>query len=127
MKVLRSIPIAVRSSYFNVHNWQPFLLLNLLVGIWIVSSAFLHRIDPTMGVMDQTIWLLILISLIGFLLIVALSWWLLNQFLMIIGLPLLSSMVSQFYDLSLWQQFVFYLASFGILLLSGAMCFIAIC
>ncbi|MDO7744093.1 MAG: hypothetical protein MUP99_09975, partial [Pedobacter sp.] len=87
----------------------------------------LHHIDETAAGVDQSIWLLIILSLYTFQLISALCWWLLQRFWLSAGLPPLKIMVSQFDTLSLWQQLGFYLASFSLLLVAASVCLNAIC
>ncbi|MBE9599464.1 hypothetical protein [Pedobacter sp. MC2016-24] len=95
-----------------------------LVGImmlfaWFVLPKMMHSGDVTTGYIDQSIWLLILLSLISFLLTVGLCWWVLQRFWLNTGLPGLNSMVLNFRDLELWQQLGFYFACFAVLLLAA--------
>jgi len=95
-----------------------------LVGImmlfaWFALPKMMHSGDATAGYIDQSIWLLILLSLISFLLTVGLCWWVLQRFWLNIGLPGLNSMVLNFRDLELWQQLGFYFACFAVLLLAA--------
>ena len=108
-------------------RWQPLLLFLLLLLLWGSSHLWLHHIDETAAGVDQSIWLLIILSLSTFLLLSALCWWLLQRFWLSAGLPPLKIMVSQFDTLSLWQQLGFYLASFSLLLVAASVCLNAIC
>lgn len=108
-------------------RWQPLLLFLFLLLLWGSSHLWLHRIDETAAGVDQSIWLLIILSLSTFLLLSALCWWLLQRFWLSAGLPPLKIMVSQFDTLSLWQQLGFYLASFSLLLVAASVCLNAIC
>lgn len=108
-------------------KWQPILLFSLLLMVWFTVSSHIHQLDPTATVIDQGMWLMVILSMISFLLIVALCWWLLSHFWVMMGLPTLSSMVSQFNILSLWQQLGLYWASFVMLLLAASACLIALC
>jgi hypothetical protein len=95
------------------------LLLGLLLLLWPVAQRLVMQSDPTIGFVDPNIWLLLLLSLITFLGITGLCWWLLQQFWTFMGLPGLGNMVLHFKALSLWQQLGFYWASFGLLLLAA--------
>jgi hypothetical protein len=110
----------------KLNNWKPTLLLLSLMAIWFIPPAWLHRIDPTVATIDQSIWLMVILSLITFLLIIALCWWLLNLHWRLLGLPPISLMVSHFNLFTLCQQLVFYFISFALLLLAALGCLIAI-
>jgi hypothetical protein len=104
---------------FPESNYTSYLLFGLLLLLWPLLQHLLMGSDPTVGYVDPNIWLLILLSLICFLLVTGLCWWLLQQFWMSLGLPALGSMVLQFKELTLWQRIGFYWASFGLLLLAA--------
>ncbi|MGY0036429.1 hypothetical protein [Pedobacter sp. NJ-S-72] len=106
---------------------KPHLLFLFLIFMWCLAPPWLRIFDETAGNIDQSIWLLVLLSLISFLLVAGLCWWLLQRVWQIIGLPLLSDMVSQFKTLTSWQQLSFYWASFVSLLLAASVCLTAIC
>ncbi|WEK21635.1 MAG: hypothetical protein P0Y49_10855 [Candidatus Pedobacter colombiensis] len=100
-------------------NYTPYLLFGLCLLLWPLLQWLVMSSDPTIGFIDPNIWLLILLSLISFLMVIGLCWWLLQRFWMRLGLPLLSDMVLQFKKLELWQQLGFYWASFALLLLAA--------
>lgn len=128
--VLRKIPrlkVLLRMIRRKLNRWKPAVLLLVLLAIWFIPPAMMHRLDPTAATVDQSIWLLIILSLITFLLIIALCWWLLNMYWRLLGLPPISLMVSHFNLITLCQQFVFYFISFALLLLAALGCLIAIC
>ncbi|TCC99436.1 hypothetical protein [Pedobacter hiemivivus] len=100
-------------------NYMPYLLFGLCLLLWPLLQRVIMNWDPMMGVIDPNIWLLILISLICFLIVTGLCWWLLQSFWMALGLPLLTEMVLSFKKLALWQQLGFYWASFALLLLAA--------
>ncbi|WP_442587776.1 hypothetical protein ACSBL2_17160 [Pedobacter sp. AW31-3R] len=106
---------------------SPIVLFVSLMILWFYMPLLLNGIDKTAGGVDQGIWLVILISLISFLMVCALCWWLLQRFWMILQLPSLELMVSKFKYLPLWQQLIFFYASFALLLLAALGCLIAIC
>jgi hypothetical protein len=100
-------------------HFGPYLLFGLLLISWPLLQRWVMRSDPTMGFIDPNIWLLMLLSLICFLVVTGLCWWLIQRFWMSLGLPGLDNMVLQFKQLALWQQLGFYWASFGLLLLAA--------
>lgn len=112
---------------FTIIPMQPALILIFLLLIWCFAPQLLHLLDAQTGVVDQSIWLLIILSLICYLLIAGLCWWLLKKFWEHAGLPSIHIMVSQFYLLSPCQQLSFFLALFALLLLSAIQCLSAIC
>lgn len=111
---------------FKTH-WKPVLLLLLLLSVWISFPVYIHQADPTAGTVDQSIWMLVTLSLIVFLLILALCWWLLQLYWKLLDLPQLYSIVSQFNTLTLWQQLLFFWLSFVSLLLAALGCLASIC
>jgi len=106
---------------------EPLLLFVVLLLLWSVAPVVLQHFDKTSGSIDQSIWLLVILGMISFLLLVALSWWLLQHFWTMMGLPKLNIMVSQFKTLALWQQLSFLWGSFALLLLAATGCLAAIC
>jgi len=106
---------------------EPMLLFVCLLLLWCFAPLLLQRIDQTVGNVDQSIWLLIILSLISFLLICALCWWLLKHFWMAMDLPNINTMISHFKTLALWQQLSFLWGSFALLLLAAMGCLVAIC
>lgn len=107
------------SIYSWVRNYQVLLLFGLLIFLWPVLSQILITENPQLGFIDPNIWLLLLLSIIVFLAIIGLCYWLLQWAWMRIGLPGLRIMVSQFYQLELWQQLSFFSAFFALLLLTA--------
>jgi hypothetical protein len=97
-------------------NYKVYLLLLILFSLWLFAQRLIMHADPTIGFIDPNIWLLFLLSMIAFLLVIALCWWILQRFLLGLGFPALGYMVSQFNQLLLWQQLGFYWASFALLL-----------
>lgn len=103
------------------------LLLIVMLLAWPLGQHWILSADVTAGYIDPGIWLLVLLSLISFLLIVALSFWLLQRLWLGLGLPALELMVLQFKALDSWKQLGFYWASFVSLLFAAVGCLIAIC
>lgn len=107
--------------------FKPEILLIILLLIWFAGPLLLSKIDPTIGSIDQSIWLLILLGLITFLLIIALCLWLLQTIWEKAKLPELKSIILKFNQLSSCQQLNFVYASFALLLLAAMGCIAAIC
>lgn len=108
-------------------KYAGYLVMGLLILLWPVMRGIINGTDETAGYIDPNIWLLILISLICFMLITGLCWWILHQFWTRLGLPELGTMVLQFNELSAWQQLGFYWASLALLLFAALACLVAIC
>nr|WP_052176901.1 hypothetical protein [Pedobacter glucosidilyticus] len=107
-------------------NVQPVIWLCL--GLLIFYSAiplWIYRVDDTAALPDAGIWVMILIALLTFLLFLALIWYLFNKSWNSLGLPSIGNLVLQFKQLTLWQQFVLYLYSFTLLLLTAIACLLA--
>jgi hypothetical protein len=92
--------------------------------LWQLLPYILTEINPTVGLLDESVWQLLLFAIVCFLLMLALCLLLFSLFLAGSGLPLISTLVSQFKTLNLWQQIILYWASFALLLL-GAVCSLA--
>ncbi|MBB5438523.1 vacuolar-type H+-ATPase subunit I/STV1 [Pedobacter sp. AK017] len=122
MNTLKIIRNGVAESEPFVNRWPGYtgyVLLGILLLLWPLVRQLLMHSDPTAGYIDQSIWLLVLFSMICFMLVTGLCWWLLQRFWLSLGLPALGDMVEQFNSLVLWQKLVFYWASFGLLLLAA--------
>ena len=115
-------PKVLRLHQRTGKGYVPMLLITVLVLTWFFMPLLLRRIDPTTGSIDQSIWLLILLSVICFVLMTAISWWVLKQSWSLLGLPPFNKMVSQFNTLQVWQQLSFYWVSFFLLLLAALGC-----
>lgn len=103
------------------------LLFIVLLLLWPIVQRIMISQDPTSGYIDPGIWLLILLAVICFLLLVGISFWLLQRFWMALSLPPVDTMVLQFKSMQLWQQLGFWWASFVALLLAAVGCLSAIC
>ncbi|HKG08327.1 MAG TPA: hypothetical protein VKB19_17810 [Pedobacter sp.] len=68
-------------------------LFGLLLLLWGLSPELVRLADATAGYIDQSIWILVLLSLISFLMAVGLCWWLLGRFWRAMDLPLVGHMV----------------------------------
>ncbi|SEA43907.1 hypothetical protein [Pedobacter hartonius] len=110
-----------------ITRWERELVFLLLLFIWCFAPSWLRLADRTTGSVDQSIWLLILLSLLSFLLIAALVWWLLQRSWARLKLPSIGLIVSHFKSLTPWQQLGFYWASYALLLLAALGCLMALC
>ncbi|WP_316742746.1 hypothetical protein [Pedobacter antarcticus] len=102
-------------------------LLLLLLTIWIFAPEWLHLLDETAASVDQSVWLLIILSLITFLVILIICWWLMQYLWNNKFMPAPRQLAIHFKTLTLWQQISFYWASFALLLLTASICLVAIC
>ncbi|MNY38126.1 hypothetical protein D3C86_1727280 [compost metagenome] len=75
--------------------------------------------DATAGQIDQSIWLLVLLAIISFLLMLGLCWWLLKRILMYMGFPRLDELFMEFNGLDIWEKLKFVLGLFALLLLAA--------
>jgi hypothetical protein len=106
---------------------EAIMLFGLLLLLWISGNHWMQILYPLSGSLDQNIWLLIILSLICFLTVTGICWWLLQRFWLSMGLPAFNSMVSQFNSLELWQQLGFYLFCFALWLFTAVGSLVAIC
>ena len=112
---------------WGLEIWKVAMLFMILMVSWPLIQGLVQHLDLTAGYVDPSILVLVVLSLICFLGMIGLSWWLVKRFWMALGLPCLGGMVLQFNELFLWQQLGFYFASFALLLLAGVGCLAAIC
>jgi hypothetical protein len=110
--------IGLKNSFNGVK--KEYHLLGCLSIVWLLWPRLL-------GGSDQSILGQMILAIIGFLLLLALCWWLLGRFWRGLGLPDMEFMVSQFKRLRTWQQLSFYMGLFALLLLAGVACLAAIC
>ncbi|HMI03127.1 MAG TPA: hypothetical protein VK541_11630 [Pedobacter sp.] len=102
------------------------LLFVILLLMWPMVQQQLLRFDVTVGYVDPGILVLVVISLICFLGLIGLCWWLFSKFLLVFGLPGFGSLVLRFNELELWFQLGFYFGVYALLLLAGVGCFVAV-
>jgi hypothetical protein len=106
---------------------EAIMLFGLLLLLWISGNHWMQIMYPLSGSLDQNIWLLIVLSLICFVTITGICWWLLQRFWLSLGLPAFTQLLSQFKSLELWQQLGLYLFCFALLLFTAVGCLVAIC
>lgn len=105
---------------------ERYLLVAIGLLLWFTAPKLMQFADETTGVIDQSIWLLVLLAALSFMLMVGLCWWLLHRFWVIMGLPQLNVLIMDFKHMELWQQLSFWLASFALLLLAGVGALVAV-
>lgn len=108
-------------------NYWPYLQLAALLLIWAFLQRWMIAADPTIGYIDPSIWLLVLLSVIFFFMVTGLCWWLLQRSWVALGLPAIGYMVLQFKQLEVWQQLGFYWLVFASLLFAAVGVLAAIC
>jgi len=81
-------------------RFTPTLLLIMLLVTWMIYPLWFHSNDPTAGYIEQNTWLLLVLSLITFLLVTQLCWWLLKQFWTMAGLPDIKKLILKFNHLT---------------------------
>lgn len=118
---------SISLSQFKNYSSDGYGFFGFLLLVWLILPNIIRQLDRNSGAIDPSIWLLILLGLIAFMMISALCWWLLKKSWGSLNLPALDVMVVQFKHMELWQQLGFYWASFALLLLAGSICLSAIC
>ena len=98
---------------------EKYLIGVILILSWITVQRVIQSGDVSVGVIDPSIWMLVLLSLICFVAVTGISFWILKRFVVVMGLPTVGNLIVQFKTLELWQQLSFYWASFALLLLAG--------
>jgi hypothetical protein len=100
-------------------------LMIVLMLLWSIVTNLFSSPEFSAGI-NQSVPIMIVISLITFLILLCISYWLLERFWQRVGLPGIGSMVLQYKKMQAWQKLGFYWLSFALLLLTGVMCLAAI-
>ena len=116
MKILKLITSHEGLSWKGM---EKYLIGVILILSWITVQRVIQSGDVSVGVIDPSIWMLVLLSLICFVAVTGISFWILKRFVVVMGLPTVGNLIVQFKTLELWQQLSFYWASFALLLLAG--------
>ncbi|MGY4383408.1 putative membrane protein YkgB [Pedobacter sp. UYP24] len=116
---MRLISLKLPETKAGMKKLESYLLGVIIFLVWYTAPKLLAVFDSTIGVIDQSIWMLVLLSMISFMLTVGTAWWLLKWCWKALGLPSINIMVLHFKELELWQQLGFYYASFSLLLLAA--------
>ncbi len=98
---------------------EKYLVMLIMVMAYYSVQKFIGFGDSSAGFVDQSIWLLVLLSMISVLMVVGMSWWLLNRFLFNMGMPAVGNLVLQFKQMEIWQQLGFYWLSYALLVWAG--------
>ncbi|RYD92621.1 MAG: hypothetical protein EOP54_20515 [Sphingobacteriales bacterium] len=113
---------------FKIHHAIIFYLTFVLILTlaWLTLPYLITSLDRYAGLLDPAVLQLLLLACIAFVCMLGLSALLFKWLFSLIGLPSIQTMVSQFKNLQLWQQFVCYWASFALLLLGALLSLVAI-
>ncbi len=101
-------------------------LVGIAVWVYIPHLWALALRDTSVGFMDMGVWHLVWLGLLLWLLAQLLSGLIFGEILRGYKLPSLGYMVSQFNLLTLWQQYVLYMALFALLFLGAILSIAAI-
>ncbi|MES2455415.1 MAG: hypothetical protein V4594_07740 [Bacteroidota bacterium] len=96
-------------------------LVLVLMVIWGLVTEYWAS-PELIGGINESVPLMVVLGLISFLILLELVWWLLNRFWIRLGLPGLEVLVIYYRRMDVWQQVMFYWASFALLLLAGVGC-----
>ncbi|MEH3113526.1 hypothetical protein [Pedobacter terrae] len=123
---MKTLKLALTALLPKKQILEKLMLAIILVLGWHTFPKVLKTIEPTAALLDAGIWQLILLTLLCYVGLLQLSWWLLYRFWQNLGLHQLTDMVSLFKQLTSWQQLSFFWASFALLLLAAIACLAAI-
>jgi hypothetical protein len=96
------------------------LMMGLML-LWSIVTHLFSSPEISTGI-NQSVPIMIVISLMTFLILLHLCWWLLDRFWQRVGLPGIGTMVLQYKEMVVWQQLGFYFLCFALLLLTGLGC-----
>lgn len=105
---------------------EPYLIALILLLVWFSAQKLMIFIDSTAGQIDPSIWLLVLLAMISFLLMLTLCWWLLKRIWVYMRLPGLDEIFMEFNGLDVWEKLKFVLGLFALLLLGAVGALIAV-
>jgi hypothetical protein len=114
----------------RIRYWEVTKIIVLALALytgWELMQRTSWNTELTTGYVDPSIWILILIAVICFLVMIALSAWIMLRLWTIVGLPAPQHIISQFNYLKPCQKLKFLLAAYALLLLAGVGCLVAIC
>jgi len=116
MKILK---LMASNEGLSWKGMEKYLVGIILVLSWITLQRLIQSGDVSVAIIDPSIWLLVLLSLICFVTVTGISFWMLKRFAVVMGLPTVGNLIVHFNSLEIWQQLGFYWASFALLLLAG--------
>jgi hypothetical protein len=114
----------------RLRYWESIKIILMALALcagWKIMQQTSWNSDLTMGYVDPSIWILMLIALICYIVMIGLSAWIMIRLWTIVGLPAPQKIISQFNYLESCQKLKFLLAAYALLLLSGVGCLVAIC
>jgi hypothetical protein len=108
-----------------MHAKKEHHLMGVLLVIWVIISLLFSSPELSSGI-NQSVPLMVVLALITYLILMEMSLWLLNSFLIRMGCPPIDKIVLKFKDLEEWKQLIFLWACYALVLLAGAVCLAAI-
>ena len=100
--------LTVRSAWPTFKNIIIYALAFAAPIVLFYLGRELQQLNPSIGVLDFSIWQLVVVSIVSFMGLASLSWWLLKRAWAQLSLPAIEHMVLHFKELTLWQQFICY-------------------
>lgn len=115
-------------SHVQIHRFlKGITLFIILLLLWALEPPFLERLDDDAANIIQSVWLLVVLSLICFMLVITICWWLLKHFWKEMGMVSTKALVVQFKQLTVWQQIMIYWATYALMAFTAVGCLLAIC
>jgi hypothetical protein len=100
-------------------------LLGVLMVLWVLVTMFWSSPEMSTGI-NESVPLMVVLGLISLLVLLELAWWVFNRFWLRVGLPGIEVIAIYYRRMEVWQQVMFYWASFALVLLAGVGCLAAI-
>jgi len=100
-------------------------LMGILLLLWVTVTLWFSSPEMSAGI-NQSVPLMVVLGLITYLLLIEISVWLLNRFLLRMGCPPIAEILLKLKELAEWQQLIFLWACYALVLLAGAICLSAI-
>jgi hypothetical protein len=100
-------------------------LLGMLMVLWVLVTVFWSSPEMSTGI-NESVPLMVVLGLISLLVLLEMAWWVFNRFWLRVGLPGIEVMAIYYRRMEVWQQVMFYWASFALVLLAGVGCLAAI-
>jgi len=118
------LKLALKQGY---ETYKGPLAFGFFLMLYLSIRVMLNAADPASVAALESIWLLVATSILTFLGLLGLCWWILQKTWFALGLPDVINLIGNFENLELWQQLSFYLAFFALLLSAAVTCLLAIC
>lgn len=120
--IIENIKLHLAYRYFSL--WQA---IAVMVILWLAIPILFRLGYYNVGFVDPGIWHVLLLAFICWFISIALAWVLWQQFCKRQRLNHIQFIYQHFNQLTLWEQYVFHLAVFALLLCSATGTLIAIC